>query len=123
MRTFTTLILALSTAVLAACVAQDDEPTADSTDGAQTSVVESNEIVAVPLCPDVKKKLILPPQSCWTPDGEGIRTCTDHITFHYVPVFSLPTGFPPVGSFECKLTGTDVTTTCTPCVRISFPSP
>jgi len=110
--------LVLFTSVLAGgCLSAADDPDDDHVDEAQSA-----EIVAVPLCPDVTKKLVLPPQSCIVHGEAGLRTCTDHITFHYVPVFSLPTGgFPPDIDFTCKLTGTDVTTTCGPCVAIDLP--
>jgi hypothetical protein len=83
----------------------------DELDDAQPTASQTSDLTAIPLCADQHLNLQYPPESC----GGGLqRTCTDHITMHYVPVFKPPT---PAGGngIECKLTGTDVTTTCSPC--------
>jgi hypothetical protein len=119
MRTILSITLALFTSTLVAgCVASPDDP-ADPGDE-QVAEVQSAEVVAVPFCADVHKNLMYP-HACWLPNGhDGIQTCTDHITFHYVPVFG--GGFPPPPP-TCKLTGTDVWTSCGPCVDIELPLP
>jgi hypothetical protein len=116
MRTISSITLALFTSLLAAGCVATDEP-ADRAGDAVSEIAASIDVTPVLLCPDQHDRLRYPPSSCSVNGHDGLQTCTDHITFHYVAVFRVPT-FPPGPSYDCVLTGTDVTTTCTQCTEI-----
>ena len=118
MRTISSITLVLFTSLLAAGCVATDEPT-DRAGDAVSETTAAIDLTPVPLCPDQHDRLRYPPSSCSVNGHDGLQTCTDHITFHYKAVFKVPTTFPPSGpDYDCVLTDTDVTTTCTQCTEI-----
>jgi len=108
MRSFT-LLLAL---FMPACLTSEapDEATADQAEIVVTPSPAPNR------CPDTHADLPGEPQQCIVPNvGLGQRLCTDHVTFHYVPLISSD------GKLHCVQTSTTTTTTCGPCVALTLP--